>query len=320
MSMNRTRLPAHTLLLAAHLCAGALASPAIAGGSAAPSAARPLAEAHVGKIVFATRNIEKDAQATFPLARSFRLGEQIYVRSYYATTAKAALGATPACQVEDNRRAVFSVAIDGGAPQRLESRRVGPKTWETYLSSRPTGETGAVFPLDAPFVFPMDQNTLRTNLTLALVNLADGAHKVKLIEEARCEATSKTVAEGEFEIKVDAAGRAKVAAQLQLAAAGLAGPELERLTAAAKAAFNKTKVRHVRAIQPTWVVKKGVDRRIMLLSLLEEGGRCTLRASQVVEPFLGGSSYGPPSFQRAADARIGALEDLVVPCAIDVSK
>jgi hypothetical protein len=96
--------------------------------------------------------------------------------------------------------------------------------------------------------------------------------------------------------------------------------EAKRLADAAKAFFSKTKVRHFRPIQPTWTVKVGTDRRIIAQSLLEEGGQCTLRASEIVEPYVGNGRFGAPTFQNVVDARIGALKDLVVPCGINVKK
>jgi hypothetical protein len=137
-----------------------------------------------------------------------------------------------------------------------------------------------------------------------------------------CEGNVAKMAEGQLKVVVTAEGRAKVAKQIQLAASGMTGDpkEAKRLADAAQAFFSKTKVRHFRPIQPTWVVKLGTERRIMAMSLLEEGGNCTLRTSQIVEAYLGAGSFGSPSFQHASDARIGALKDMQVPCGIEVTK
>ncbi|NUP07030.1 MAG: hypothetical protein HOW73_13330 [Polyangiaceae bacterium] len=291
----------------------------------------PLHEANKGKIVFAKNQIPKDAAATFVLADTFRLDEQIYSRAFFEKSPRNSLAGLPDpdtnCKWDNRRNLTISAWVDGGSEHGIESHIAGDKTWATYTTFYLTGEDGSLLPTEQ-VVLPQHRNKAEAKIALLLSTLGDGDHTIKLETEANCNGNPKSsLATGEMKVTVDAAGRTHLAKLIRLAEAGLKTQpdETKRLTAAAEATFNKTKVLHFRPIEDAWRVRRGpleepIDRSIIALSLLEEGGKCTLRTSEIVEAHEGGGKYGAPVFRETVDGAIGEMTDLTVPCDIDVQK
>lgn len=292
-----------------------------------------LHEASKGKLVFAKTAIPKEAPATFTLANEFRLTEQIHARAYFAKSAQDSLVglADPEnnCKWDNRRNLRFSVSIDGGPEHGLDDGPAGKKTWATYTTLLLTDDdAGGLLPMDKQVILPQHRNELTARLAMTLATLSDGEHKLLFSEEASCNGNPKaTLATGEIRVLVDAAGRAHLAKQIRLAETGMKTQpdEAKRLGEAAAATFDKAKLLHFRPIQDGWNVRRGandepVDRRIIALSLLEEGGKCTLRTSEILEAHQGGGKYGAPSFRETVDGALGPMTDLEVPCDIDVEK
>ncbi len=291
-----------------------------------------LHEANKGKLVFAKSAIPKDAPATFGLADEFRLTEQIFARAFFAKSPQNTLAgmADPHgnCRYDNRRNLHFSLAIDDGPEQGLDSGPSGKKTWATYTTLLLTDDTGGLLPQDKQVVLPQDRNTISARLAMRLAKLSDAEHRLKFEHEGSCNGTPEsTTATGEIRVFVDAAGRTHLAKQIRLAEAGMKTQpdEAKRLADAAAAMFHLTKVLHFRPIQDAWNVRRGardepIDRSIIAMSLLEENGKCTLRTSEIVEAHEGGGKYGAPRFKNTIDGRLGPLTDLEVPCDIDVAK
>ncbi len=292
-----------------------------------------LHEASKGKIVFAKTAIPKEAPATFTLADEFRLTEQIHARAYFAKSARNSLVglADPDnnCKWENRRNMRFALSVDGGPEHGLDDDPAGKKTWATYTTLLMTDDAGGgLLPQDKQVILPQHRNKPEAILARVLATLTDGEHKLTFSEVAHCSGNPKTtLATGEIRVFVDGAGRAHLAKQIRLAESGMKTQpeEAKRLSDAAAATFDKAKLLHFRVILDGWEVRRGpndepVDRRTMALSLLEEGGKCTLRTSEIVEAHEGGGKYGAPSFRETIDGALGQMTDLSVPCDIDVEK
>lgn len=291
-----------------------------------------LHQANQGKFVFAKNTIPRDAAANFGLADSFRLDEQIFARAFYAKSPRNSLAGMPDpdknCKWDNRRELQLAISSDKGSALQLENDVAGPKTWATYTTLLLTEDTGGLLPLDKQVILPQDRNEISARLAIFLATLSDGEHTLELVQNAHCNSKPKTsMATGEFRVTVDAAGRSRLAKQIRLAETGMKTQpgELKRLADAAAATFNQAKVLHFRPIQDGWNVRLGpnenpIDRTVIAMALLEEGGKCTLRTSEIVEQHEGGGKYGAPRFLEVTDGALGQLTDLAVPCDIDVEK
>jgi hypothetical protein len=290
-----------------------------------------LHEANKGKIVFAKSRVAKDAPATFALTDEIRLTEQVYARAFFQKSAKNTLLALADpdnnCKWDNRRNWSFSVSIDGGDELWLENAGMGKDGWAKFTSLLLTDETGSLLPQEKQIVLPQDRSDFRARLAMKLATLGDGEHKLTFTNEAECNGKpSTTMAKGDIRVFVDAEGRNHLAKRIRLAETGMKTQpaEAKRLADAATATFDKMKLLHFRVILDGWEVKRGandepVERRTIALSLTEEGGKCTLRTSEIVEQHEGGGKYGAPSFFLARNGGLD-MADLDVPCDIDVEK
>ena len=283
----------------------------------------PLHRKHQGEIVFAGSQIPRDGDESVALQDHFRADEAIWPRAFLKGSIASQLAGLPDphdnCRWS-NRRLINVIAnVDGGADTLLDSHDSGEKSWDGYTSMALTTEDGPIVPTSGTVVLPT-KSGVQTKTLLLFATLADGTHTIAFRQEATCVGDPKIVtAKGEIKVDVDAKSRAALATRIALAPAVMKEPsELKSLEKAARNTFSGAKMLDFRVLEPAWNVerselKEPLRRNILALSLLQDGGHCTLRGSKIVEENEGGGRYGQPVFEDDADVRLSAQ---TVPCGV----
>lgn len=273
-----------------------------------------LHKSNVGGIVFATREIPKDAGESFPNTTEVALGESVWARAYFAKSPYNTYAAkSQSCPFE--RRWELRVRVDGSEATVIDEDKWKPNDWDVKTTLIPRSSEEKFLWGEKKMSFPSDMKMLDMKFAQMLHSLTNGEHDLSFDVRVTCKASKedekvsgKTIAKGLLKVKVDDDGRKKLAETVgpYLVDNALTDDaEVTRLRKAASKAFGESKdnkLLEFRVIEPAFRVKRndaGVPkyRQILAVGVLDKGGnKCEAVLQEIKEEALGGSSYGPSTF------------------------
>lgn len=289
-----------------------------------------LHKSNVGGIVFATREIPKDAGESFPNTTEVALGESVWARAYFAKSPYNTYAAKgTACPFE--RKWELRVRVDGSEPTAIDEDKWKPNDWDVKTTLIPRSSEEKFLWGEKKVSFPSDMKVLDMKFAQLLHSLTNGEHDLSFEVRVTCKtskeaekASGKTIAKGLLKVKVDDEGRKKLADSVgpYLVDNALTDDaELTRLRKAATKAFGDSKdakLTEFRVIEPAFRVKRndaGVPkyRQILAVSVLDKGGgKCEAVLQEIKEEALGGSSYGPSTFSDPSEEQ--GPKKITFPC------
>jgi hypothetical protein len=298
-----------------------------------------LQAAHLGKIVFATSSIPRNADASFALVETIGIDQPLHARAFFTESAHRQVGAKIDCYagIADSEdwpptgELVLSATIDGGTEVFLSNTPIGdhydpdplwPTRTSLLLTFRKDGR--AVAEDDVPLVpdhvtIPQEAKTFGGRLVFALAALADGKHHLALRLDARCNNGEGTVtlATGQLELEVTAARRAALLSHMRMATANLPEDAAQLLPGVA-ALYTDDKLLHFQILDRAWSVERSYEgtplrRSVTVYLMLETAGRCRGMGGVITQESMGGGTFGAPVLGGApyVDKDLAAID---LPC------